>query len=54
VLERHGAPAVDDDDVTPYWRTLVAANRELLPVPTNPDLLFPGDRLVVPPVPSAR
>jgi hypothetical protein len=53
VLEHQGWTSVGDERVTPYWRVLVAANHDRLPVPDNPDLLFPGDRLVVPPVPSA-
>jgi hypothetical protein len=53
--EALGRP-VDDGEVAGYWRRLVAANRERLADPANPDLLFAGDLLVVPdpPVPSAR
>ena len=40
------APA--DDDVSPYWQSLVAANRDRLRDPRNPDLLFSGQVLVVP------
>jgi nucleoid-associated protein YgaU len=35
-----------------YWRALVAANRDRLADPANPDLLFPGQRLRLPPVPD--
>lgn len=37
-------------EVTPYWRAVIDANREVLPDPTNPDLLFPGVVLHLPPV----
>jgi hypothetical protein len=37
--------------VTPYWRALIEANRDRLPDPSNPDLLFPGVHLVLPPAP---
>lgn len=42
---RGGDPAA----VAAYWSRLVDANRERLPVPDDPDLLFVGDRLVLPP-----
>lgn len=42
-----------NDDVSPYWRSLVAANRHRLRDPGNPDLLFPGQVLVVPAPPPA-
>lgn len=41
-----GRPATDRE-ITPYWRSVVAANPQL----TQPDLLFPGDRITVPPLP---
>jgi hypothetical protein len=34
-----------------YWRELVAANRDRLADPANPDLLFAGQRLRLPPPP---
>ncbi len=43
--------APGDDDVSPYWQSLVAANRTRLKDPGNPDLLFSGQVLVVPPPP---
>lgn len=36
--------------VAPYWSRLVAANRDRLPVPGDPGLLFPGDVVVLPPL----
>ncbi len=36
----------------PYWRSLVAANRSRLRDPANPDLLFPGQILVLPAPPA--
>jgi hypothetical protein len=37
-------------EIAPYWRALIDANRSVLPDPDNPDLLFPGVRLTLPPV----
>jgi nucleoid-associated protein YgaU len=48
-LRDAGVPA-GDDEVASYWRELVDANRDRLADPTDPDLLFPGQVLVVPPV----
>lgn len=45
-----GAP-VDERAVTRYWRQLIAANRSRLIDPANPDVLVPGQRLIVPPPP---
>jgi hypothetical protein len=40
----------DEEDVLAYWSRLVAANRARLVDPANPDLLFPGQVLVLPPL----
>ena len=32
-----------------YWQALINANRDALPDPANPDLLFVGTTLTVPP-----
>lgn len=45
--------APSDDEVDPYWRRLVAANRSILRDPDNPDLLYPGQVITVPPPPAA-
>jgi hypothetical protein len=37
-----------DDEVLSYWRRLVEANTSLLLDPGNPDLLVPGQELVLP------
>jgi nucleoid-associated protein YgaU len=42
-----------DRELTPYWEQLVDANRSRLADPGNPDLLFPGQQLVVPAPPPA-
>ena len=53
VLERAwGAPATDDE-VGPYWRRLVEANRSVLADPANADLVFPSQILTVPAPPPA-
>ena len=36
--------------VVRYWTTLVAANLDRLPVPSNPDILYVGDQVVLPPI----
>jgi hypothetical protein len=45
--------APSDAEVAPYWDRLVAANRDRLPDPANPDLVLPGLRVVVPPAPPS-
>lgn len=35
-------------EVVPYWCTLVDANRSRLADPSNPDLIFPGQTVVLP------
>jgi len=52
VLSRTWGRPPTDTEVGPYWRTLVEANRSRLPDPANPDLLFPGHSLTVPPPPA--
>ena len=42
-----------DGELGPYWAALVDANRALLPLPREPDLIFPGMAVVVPATPSA-
>ncbi len=39
-------------EIDHYWRLLVATNRPHLPDPRNPDLMFVGQVLELPPVPS--
>jgi hypothetical protein len=38
-----------DDDLSRYWRHLIAANRHRLLDPANCDLLVPGQQLELPP-----
>lgn len=38
-----------DADIAPYWSRLIAANRDRLPDRDNPNLLYVGQTLVVPP-----
>lgn len=47
VAERLGRPATDRE-VAAHWQRLIAANRERLVDPANPDLLYPGQELLVP------
>lgn len=41
-----------DDEVDPYWRQLVGANRSILRDPDIPDLLYPGQVITVPAPPA--
>ena len=41
-----------DDEVEPYWRAVVEANRDVLATPDDPDLIFPGQVVTVPPPPA--
>lgn len=45
--------APSDAEIDPYWRQVVEANRAILRDPANPDLLYPGQILTVPPPPAA-
>lgn len=40
--------AADLAAVASYWSRLIATNQQHLPIPGDPDLLFVGDRLVLP------
>ena len=40
-----------DSEITPYWRAVVDANRPQLADPANPDLLFAGQTIALPPPP---
>jgi nucleoid-associated protein YgaU len=42
-----------DAEVVLYWVDVIEANRSRLADPANPDLIFPGQVLVVPPPPAA-
>ncbi|MBO0692980.1 MAG: hypothetical protein J2P58_08790, partial [Acidimicrobiaceae bacterium] len=46
-----GAPPALEQ-LGPYWWRVVTANRARLPDPDNIDLLFPGDVVTLPPLPS--
>lgn len=42
-----------DAEVVPYWRLVIEANRDRLVHRDDPDLILPGQELVLPPVGSA-
>jgi hypothetical protein len=48
-LVRAGQPT-DDATVAAYWRCLVGANLDRLVVEGEPDLILPGQELIVPPI----
>ena len=44
-----------EQELAPYWWRVVQVNRPFLPNPNDPNLLLPGDRVVIPapPMPPA-
>lgn len=48
-----GRHVVEDREIVPYWRELIAANRAALVRPGDPDLILPGQELVLPTPPPA-
>jgi hypothetical protein len=51
-LAAHLDRAPTDAEVTEHWQQLIDDNRERLANPDDPDLIFPGQRLVLPDPPS--
>ncbi len=47
-----GRPATDQE-TRPYWEELVQANRDHLADPSDPDLVFAGQQVLVPPAPTS-
>ena len=45
-------PRADDGAIAAYWRLLIGANVDTIPVAGNPDLLYPGTVLIVPDYPE--
>jgi len=41
-----------DAEIVGYWREVIEANRERLVEPDNPDLILPGQELLLPEAPS--
>lgn len=51
-LEDHwGRTDLTDAEVASYWKDVIAANEDRLVEPGNPDLILPGQALVLPPPP---
>jgi hypothetical protein len=44
----------DEATLARYWWRLLELNRPYLPDRSNPDLVFPGDRILLPPVPPRQ
>ena len=44
---------LSDEQIVRYWKPLIAANEDRLVDPGNPDLLLPGQELVLPATPEA-
>ena len=49
-LRARGGGVVSEADVVPYWHTLIDANRPRLRAPDAPDLIYPGQIFVLPPI----
>lgn len=49
-LIRSGIEHPDGGTITRYWSQLIEANRDRLVDPTDPDLIMPGQQLVLPPI----
>jgi nucleoid-associated protein YgaU/DNA-binding SARP family transcriptional activator len=53
-LETALGRAATHAEIDPYWREVVEHNRADLPDPSNPDLLFAGNTVRLPPVPGTE
>jgi hypothetical protein len=51
-LAAHLDRAPTEAEITPHWQRLVEENRDRLANPDDPDLIFPGQRLVLPDLPD--
>ncbi|MDF1596202.1 MAG: LysM peptidoglycan-binding domain-containing protein [Acidimicrobiia bacterium] len=51
-LETAWGRAPTGDEVSKYWRSLVESNRDRLRPPHDPNLIFPGQQLELPPTPT--
>ena len=51
-LVADGEHSLDDEAVATYWLLVVEANRDALADPQNPDLIFPGQVVRLPPLPA--
>jgi hypothetical protein len=50
-LEVEWGSRPSDPQVASYWREVIQTNRDRLPDPTDPSLLFPADIIYLPPLP---
>ena len=39
-----------DETIAAYWRVVIEANLDRLVEPGNPDLIMPGQEIVLPPI----
>jgi DNA-binding SARP family transcriptional activator/nucleoid-associated protein YgaU len=53
VLSAHLGRAASDDEVRPYWQSLIDLNRDVLVDQGNPSLVFAGQVLRLPPPPGS-
>lgn len=49
-LQLTSGRAPTDAEIVPYWRALIEVNRDRLPDRDDPDLILPGQELLLPPV----
>lgn len=50
-LIAHWGRTPSDAEVVPYWRQVIESNQVNLADPQDPDLIFPGQELIVPALP---
>ena len=53
ISARHLGPAVDADELAPYWREVVDVNTPRLRS-GDPDLIYPGEVVEMPAIPERR
>ncbi len=46
----HGDEEITEETIAAYWRVLIEANQDRLIEPGNPDLILPGQELILPPI----
>ena len=51
LLDTRPQEDLTDQQIATYWRVLIEANKERLVEPGNPDLILPGQELILPPSP---
>ena len=53
ILSEHWGRAPTDAELTPFWADMVELNKDRLLPPNDPDLIYPEQRFVIPPLPAS-